>query len=346
MPEKKTIDVSWTSLWRILFFLILGSIVLQAQQILLGLFLAIAISSGLEFAVTFLERRGIPRTLGVILIFVVAVLCIILFAYLVIPLFIIDLKAILSNFNGGAAASYWLDPLVNFNAGNSNSIALFLNRISTQLFAENPSPLSFISDILGGLGLAVSVLISAFYLSLSHDGVERFLRFIIPPDYEIAVIKVYENSRRKIGYWFRSQIMLSVTMAVLTYLALYILGVSHGFVIAILAGLFELVPFMGPILAGALAFIVALTQSPILAFTTLIVFIVIHQIEANILVPVFMRRVVGLHPVIVIMALLIGLSVEGLLGALVAVPIAATLQEILEEWSYRKRPEQSVMPIE
>jgi predicted PurR-regulated permease PerM len=345
MPEKKIIEISWTTLWRILFFLVLGSIMLQTQQILLGLFLAIAISSGLEFVVTFFERRGIPRTLGVTIIFVIAVLCIIIFAYLVVPLFIIDLKSILSNFNHGAA-SYWLDPLVNFNAGNANSIAVFLNRISTQLFSENATPLSFISDILGGLGLAISVLVTSFYLSLSHDGVERFLRFIIPPDYEDAVMKVYTNSRRKIGYWFRSQIMLSITMAVLTFLALRILGVSHAFVIAILAGVFELVPFMGPILAGALAFIVALTQSPILAFTTLIVFIVIHQIEANILVPFYMRRVVGLHPVIVIIALLIGLSVEGLLGALVAVPIAATLQEILEEWSYRKRPEQSVMPLQ
>lgn len=336
--NKLKIDISWLSLWRVFFFIIAASVVFQTQQIWLGLFLAIVISAGLESMVSFLERRGIPRTLSVILIFVLGILLVIFIAYLVIPLFIIDLKAISSGLSHPAGESSWLSSFSNLNVGSGGSVSTFLQRVSGQLFAENPSPLSFLSDVLGGLGLAISVLVSAFYLSLTRDGVGRFLRVVVPPDYEETVIKVYENARRKIGFWARSQMMLSITMAIITFLALTILGVKHGFVIAILAGIFELVPFVGPILAGALAFVAALGQSPSLAFTTLIVFIIIHQIEANVLVPFFSRRVVGLHPVIVIIALLLGFSVEGLLGALVSVPMAAVIQEIVEEWSSRKRP--------
>ncbi len=330
----KSVEISWSSLWRIFFFLVFAVIIFLGQQILLGLFLAIVISAGLDFLVDFLERRGIPRTFGVVIIFLLTIISAVIIVYSILPLLIADINTILSKFNR-PAASYWLGPLVNFQP--ERSISVFINRLSGQLFSGDLSPISTFSDFLGGVGLGVAVLFSSFYLSLNRDGIEKFIRAVFPDEYEDDAIEIYRRSRRKIGNWFRTQLILSLIIGLLAYLALFLLDVRHGLIVAFLAGLFELVPFVGPIVAGGVAILTAWITSPVLAFYTLLVFLAIHQFESHILVPLLTRRSVGLHPVIVIGSLLVGLEIAGMLGAFVAVPASVVIQEIIEYRSALRR---------
>lgn len=334
MGEQK-LDITWGTLWRLLAFSFVAISIFFSIKIFLALFLAVVISSGLEFIVTFLESRGVPRTIGAILVFFCILLGLVILAYVIIPLVILDANAIFSTIDK-SAASYWFDPIVNFHGGKS--ITLFLNRLSDQLFSGDLSPITTFSDILGSLGLTVAVVFSSFYLSVSRDGVERFLRAVSPARYESQVLRVYHRARHKVGYWFRTQVLMSLVMAVLTYIALSILGVRHPFFLALLAGIFELVPVVGPIIAGAAAVVSALITSPTLAFYTLVVFLGLQQFESHLLVPLITRRTVGLHPVLVIIAILVGMEIQGLLGGLVAVPMAAVIQEIVSDWSSRKVP--------
>ncbi len=338
--DRKSLEISWVTLWRVLFFVALVAVMYAGLRVLLGLFLALVISSGLEFMVNFLEKRGMPRPLGVIIIFLLFVLLLVLIIYAIIPLTIIDLNSTVTTFSKMADRSWW-GPFLNFKA--AESATAFINRISSSLFADDASPLSAVSNIIGGLALTVSILVSSFYLSLYRDGVERFVKAVMPPDYEDMALRIYDRSRRKVGYWFRSQILLSLTMGVLVLASLLILGVKYALLLAILAAVFELVPFIGPILAGAAAVLAAFTTSPALALYTLIVFVVLQQIESHILIPLLIGRSVGLHPVIVIIALLMGAEVGGFLGILISVPAAVVFQEIVEEWSNKKRPRQAVL---
>lgn len=333
--DKKTLEISWVSLWRILLFVLLVGVLYLGRQILLGLFLAIIISSGIEVLVNFLEKRGIPRTLGVILIFIIALLLIIILIYTVIPLIIIELNTVFSGFGKSAGNNFWASI---FSASASKSVNAVITKLSESFFAGDISPLSWFSQTLGSFGLAVAVLISSFYLSLSRDGVERFIKAVMPLDYEKPALRIYERSRRKIGFWFQTQILLSVMLGVLVWGAMVLLGVKHAFLVGILAAVFEIVPFVGPILSGATAVLMALASSLTLAFYTLITFLAIQQLESHVLVPVLTRRSVGLHPVIVIIAILIGAEVGGVLGILISVPAAAVFQEVIEEWSVKKRP--------
>lgn len=335
MPDPVKLEISWVSLWRVLIFVILGMAFFSSIQIFLALFLSVVISSGLEFLVTFLESRGMPRTLGAILVFLAIIFLVIAILYFILPLVVLDANDIFSKIDKNAS-SYWLGPLVNFKG--SNSISLFLNRLTGQLFSGDFSPLQTFSDVLGGVGLTIAVIFSSFYLSVSRDGVEKFLKTIIPSRYESQSLRIYHRARHKVGFWFRTQIVLSFFMCLLVWGALSVLGVRHPFFLAVLAGVFELVPFVGPILSGAAAVLSALAVSSVLAFYTLLIFIFIQQFESHVLVPVLTRRIVGLHPVVVIIAILIGLELEGLLGALVAVPLAAVIQEIISDWSSRKIP--------
>lgn len=334
-PDPKVLEISWASLWRILFFILFVTILFLGRQILLGLFVAIIISSGLESVVDFLEKHGIPRTLGVILIFLFIVLLTIIVIYTVVPLAIVDLNAILSEFDKPTAKSLF-GPLISLKS--SKSVSSFVSRFSAEFFSGGVSPFDFFSRTLGSFGLAVAVLFSSFYLSLSRDGVERFIRVVLPADYEKLVLKIYDRSRRKIGFWFQTQVLMSFVMWLLVWGALALLGVKHAFLIGVLAGILELMPYVGPILSGAIAVLAALTTSGTLALYTLIVFLLLQQFESHVLVPLFMKRAVGLHPVIVIVALLMGAEVGGIMGILIAVPAAAVFQEALEEWSSKKRP--------
>ncbi len=332
--DRRASEISWGSLWRVLFFLLFVVILFLGRQIFLGLLLAIIISSGLETIVDFLQRHGIPRTIGVIMIFLTSLLVFIVVIYAIIPLAIVDLNTIFAGFAKSNPNTLW-GFLINLKT--SQSLDTIVNKLSQQFFSGNISPLDIFSSVLGSLGLALAVIVSSFYLSLTRDGVERFIKAVFPPDYEKAALRIYENSKRKIGFWLQTQIALSIIMGISVWGALTLLGVKHAFILGILAGLFELAPFVGPILSGGIAVLVALTTSVSLGLYTLLVFLMLQQLESNVLVPVLMRRAVGLHPVIVIIALLIGAEAGGFLGLLISVPVAAVFQEVIDEWSSKKR---------
>jgi predicted PurR-regulated permease PerM len=340
--EKKTIEVSWASLWRIFLFACFVAALYIGREVVLGLFLALVISSGLETAVSFLERRGLPRTFGVILVFLIALLVISLVVYTVIPFAIVDLNSMFASL-GRAGADTWWGTLIT--PETSQFVSDLASRFSQMLFAGDVAPLAIFSRALGGVVLGIAVLVTSFYLSLSRDGVERFIKVVLPPAYEETVLRIYQRSRRKIGFWFRTQIFLSVLMGLLVWGALLLLGVRHAFLIGVFAGIFELVPFAGPIIAGAVAVLSALLTSPSLAFYTLLVFIALHQFESHVLVPLVTNKVVGLHPVIVIAAILIGAEVAGFWGVLIAVPAAAVFQEVVEEWSSVRRSKASTVAL-
>lgn len=332
--EKTTFEISWTTLWRILVFVALVALLYQGRQIVLGLFLAIIISSGLEGIVDFLEARiSLPRSVSVILIFLAALIVFIVVIYTVIPFLLVEIATIFSGVDK-TGLSGW-GALLNLQA--SPTVSSLVNKISTQFVAGDVSPLDLFSRTLGSFGLAIAVLISSFYLSLSHDGVERFLKVVVPPDYEETTMRIYKKSKQLIGSWFRMQIILSVIMGFAVWGGLALLGVQYAFLIAVLSALFELVPFLGPILSGAVAVVAALPTSTTLAFYTLIFFIIVQQFESHVLVPLLSRRSVGLHPVIVIVALLIGAEVGGLLGIIISVPVAAICQEVVQDWSTKRR---------
>jgi len=334
-------DITWTSLWRIFLFGIAAFLAIIGREVLLALFLAIVISAGLDFFVNFFEKRGIPRAVSVLFLFIVAAALVLIVAYVVVPALIQDLYAIISRFDQ-RAANYWLGPLLNFNG--ASSLSLLVNRISGEILDGGVATFSTFSGAFERLALGATVIVSAFYLSLSRDGIERFIRAVFPGTHEGMAVTLYRRARKKIGIWLRTQVLLSLLVGFLTWLALFLLGVEHALVLALLTALLELVPFVGPLIAGAIAVLLALLTSPLLAVSVLIAFVVIQQVEGHVLVPLITGKSVGLHPVIVIIALLLGATADGLLGAIIAVPAAAVIQEVLEDFATRKRSPDVPLP--
>jgi predicted PurR-regulated permease PerM len=140
-----------------------------------------------------------------------------------------------------------------------------------------------------------------------------------------------------VSAWLRAQLILAGVMGVFAAVGLGLMGEPYFYVVALIAAVGETIPIIGPIIGGITAVTVAVTQSPALALKVGLYFLVLHQLEANILVPKIMEKRVGVSPVTVMIALLIGGGLLGLIGAVLAIPTAAILSVAVDEFTARPR---------
>ena len=321
-------------MWRIFLILFLVVVLFLARESLIILFLAIIVSSALDGLVSYLQRKKIPRVLGTLLIFLVALTILALLLYTFIPIAIFELQNLLENFKkieipifGSLDVSQFTG--VDKYLGN-------LGNLADVLFSGGASFLNIVSAVFGNFALIIATLILSFYLTINRGGVERFLRAILPIPQEDYIVDIYLRARKKMGRWLQGQILLMLVIGAATTIGLWILGVKYSLVLGILAGVLEIVPIVGPIFAGTIAFLVAISESWTLGLYVIILFLVIQQAESHLLVPLVMRKTVGISPVVVVIAILAGSQVAGIIGVILAVPAAVVLQEVIEDWERRK----------
>ena len=177
-----------------------------------------------------------------------------------------------------------------------------------------------------------------FYLVVQDDAFKRVFHSIIPDEYVPFGLQLFKKIRDKLGYWLRAQLLLSIVVGLLVFVGLSVLQVKYAAVLALFAALFEFIPYVGPVLAAGPALILAFSQGgPIDFFLVLTLYIVIQQIENHFLIPKVMQRAVGLNPIVSILAILIGARIAGIIGALIAIPVATALGVFFREMADRKK---------
>ena len=201
------------------------------------------------------------------------------------------------------------------------------NAVSTALVA--------ISSVIGGVFGVITILILSFYLLIEAEPIFNYLIRFVPKPKRARVDVAAREVVRKVSAWLRAQLTLAGVMGVFAAVGLGLMGEPYFYVIALIAAIGETIPIVGPIVGGVTAVAVAITESPRLAVTVGIYFFVLHQLEANILVPKIMEKRVGVSPVAVLTALLIGGALWGIIGAILAIPTAAILAVFVEEFASR-----------
>lgn len=325
--------IDWGSLWKILVMVILAWVAYLTLDILLAILVALVIAAGLDAPVSWLKKKGIPRLLSTLLLFIIGIIFFASVIYTVVPLAIADLTQLAVNLNN--FASPLADTLQASNIVNTFNEQL--NSLADSLISGAIPLTSIAASLFGNIFLAITVLVLAFYLTVGQDGVERFIVAILPTAYEKTAIDLYLKTRKQIGQWFKGQLLLSISIGVAVYAGLYLLGVKYALLLGIVAGLFEIVPFVGPIFSGGAAVLIALSTSLNLALYTLILFVLIQQLENNLLVPVVMRYTTNLNPAVVLISILIGGKLFGFMGLILAVPGSVFIQEIIERWTASKK---------
>lgn len=271
--------------------------------------------------------RRIPAVIALLLIVIVALSAII---YLILPPLITESSLFASNLPDYLDKYSYLKAYAPNIQNNIDSITKGIGGISSGF-------VSLTVSIFGGLVSFVTAIVLFIYLLLDDNAPKRLVQYLIPDEYKFNVIEVIKKVGDKVGDWFRAQMLLGLIIAVVDLIALSIIGVPYALILAVISGLLEIVPVLGPIISGTIAALVALSISPVMALIVVILYILVQQLEGAILVPNIMKKAVGLSPVIIIVAILIGVRLLGLAGALLAVPISASVAVVIAEWPAIKK---------
>jgi len=332
MPQtKQTIEISTGAILK--FFAIIFAVFLLylIKDVIALLFFALIIASTVKVPANWLKRYHIPRVAAVIAIYVGGIIG---FA-LIMALIVTPLSAELRQFSNvvPTLTSKLSSGLHNISAITSKQSQLqqFFLTLSEKLSQLRINFLSLTGNVVGTITAAVFVFILSFYLSIEEKGIRKFIRAITPRNKEDYAIKLWERGQRRLSRWLGAQILLGFVVGLMTFIGLIILRVPYALALALLAGIFELIPTVGPILSAIPAVAIAFIKSPVLALMTIGLYVIVQQLENNILVPKIMQKTVGLNPIITILALLIGVKLAGFTGMVLSIPIVMLLDEFSQD---------------
>jgi len=287
----------------------------------LGLFIALILVGALNPTVNQLERWRLPRWLAIILIY--SVLLIVFLGGLagVVPALVDQTSRLTQVAIEGVDQFSFL----GFSSADLRQQLQELGGLPTQIFRLAVSIFSNIISIF-------AILMVTFYLLLEHKHLDRYLSFLFGLDGQARARRIIERLETKLGGWVRAQLLLMTIVGLLSYLGFRLLGLSFALPLAILAGVLEVVPNIGPILAAIPAVLVGLLDSPLMALLVLAWSFLVQQLENNLIVPKVMQKSVGVNPVITILALAIGFKLAGVIGTILAIPVYLALEVFLSEF--------------
>jgi predicted PurR-regulated permease PerM len=341
-PSEKMIKISAGTIIKTLLIVLVFVAFYYLRDIVLVLLLAIVIASAIEPGTQWFMRRRVPRILSVLLIYFTAVVILVgVFYFLFLPL-LNQAAVFLSTLPGYLGELQVWNPLQNNDILSSSSavqgfsktfsLAQIVQQINTTVSSYSEGFFSTASRVFGGILSLLMVVVLSFYLSVTADGVSNFLRIVTPAKSEKYILSLWKRSQHKIGLWMQGQIVLAIIIAMLVFLGLTLFGIENALLLAIIAGAFEIIPLFGPILAAIPAVTLALvTNGMSSALLVVGLYVIIHQFENQLIYPLVVRKIVGVPPIVSILALIVGFKLAGFVGLLISVPVATMFLEFLND---------------
>lgn len=345
MAERPQVDISTASVFRALFAILAVVVLYLLSDVLIILLFAIVIASAVSPFVTWFEKRRVPRLVGVLLLYLMVFALAVILSSLVIPSVSSDLSSLTSYLP--KVTQQLSTSLDSVQEGAPkyfdfvSEIQNILEILSSYLQQFSQSALNLVIGAFGGLFSFVAIIVISFYLSIQKKGIENFLQAAVPERYEEYVTGLWKRVEIKVGFWLQGQLLLALLVGLLVYIGLSLLGVKFALALAILAMMLEIVPVAGPVLAAIPAILMAFLQDQGLAVWVFIFYVAVQQFENHILVPLVLGKTTGLNPVVVILAILIGGQLAGIAGALLGVPVATIIVELLDDMARLKTSRRS-----
>lgn len=341
MEQKPTlVTISTGTIIRVLFILAALWFLYLVRDVVAILFVALIFASAFDRWVDWLQRHHIPRAVGILSIYVVILSVFSLVISSLVPPLITEIRGVAVDFpyywerlTAGALRLQSLSDSPEF----FRSFQRLIESVEATLATTGQGVFSSLFSAFGGLISFIVVLVMTFYMTISESWIKSSLRALLPDRYQPYVTHLLSRMQEKIGAWLQGQMILSAVIAGLVYLGLTIIGVKYALVLAILAGLLEFIPYVGPIFSAIPAIFFGFTQSPFTALLVLIFYIVMQQVENHFIVPAVMRRAVGVHPILSITAMLIGAKLFGFIGILLAIPVVTAISVWVEDMVEEKK---------
>lgn len=307
---------------------------------------AIVIASSIEPGITFFIRHHIHRIFAALLMYLLVFGSVFALLFFFLPPIIADaanfaltIPNYLNTFSVPSSLSAVANATGMFAAEHqSQSLVQTLLSLQSAFSSSSGSVVQLISTFFGGIFSLMLVIVLSFYFALQDTGVDDFLRLIIPVKHEDYAVDLWKRAQKKIGLWMQGQILLSVIVGILVYLGLLIIGIPYALLLAVFTAFAEIIPIFGSLAAGVAGVAVAFSQGGVpLGVIVAGLYVVVNQFETNLIYPLIVKKVVGVPPLLVIVALIAGYTLAGFLGVLLSVPIAAVALEFLSDYEKSKR---------
>jgi predicted PurR-regulated permease PerM len=314
------------------------------NQVIFTLFIAIVIGTVIRPAVVWLYKRGLPQTAGVILVYLLLLLLLSGFLLLLFPLISEQGRTV------AAAMPDYYQNLRQWVANNPNQFLASFNEFLPAML-PNLKPVGqtgqdvmnsaeqvarYVTAAAKVIFTAIILLVLAFYWTLEGPRVIQSFLLMLPQNRRESISDLISAMESKVGYYMVGQGILCLVIGIMALIAYLLIGLPNALVLALIAGVLEAVPMIGPLLGAVPAALVALSIAPEKLIWVIVATVVIQQVENSLLVPRIMKKAVGVNPFVTLLALFAFGTLFGLAGALMAIPIAAIIQLALNHFVFQQ----------
>ncbi len=333
--EPVVITISSVTFLKVIVLIIILGFLWVVRDVLLLVLVAIILAAAFDPWVDWFQKHKIPRAISIIGIYIILLGIVSLAAGMMVPVIIEQMGELAHNL------PYAIDKVSGLFT-NIRQLSVeygFVNQINSTLATWQSSLgklsgniFSLVGGFFGGMVAVVSVLVMTFYMIIEEDNTKKFIRSISPQRYQDYFIDLMDRISIRMGHWLRGQLILSTAVGILVYIGLKILGIKYAFILALLAAITEVIPYVGPLIGAVPGVLLGFTISPLTGAFTIIVYFVVQQLENHLLTPKVMSKAVGLNPVVVIIVLLVGAKIGGAIGAIISIPVAIIISIFLKDF--------------
>ena len=322
------------------------------NQVVFILFIAILMGTVIRPAVAWLHRRGLPRIVGVILVYFLLLALLIGFVLLLFPLIVEQGTTIV------AAVPGYYQSLREWMMNYPNQLIVRLSEFlpetlpnlgpvqqtGPEMIASAGQVLGYVTLVAEALFIATVIIVLAFHWTLDGPQTIRSLLLLIPKGQQAVIRELVSAMETKVGSYIAGQGVLCLAIGIMALAAYTLIGLPNALVLALMAGVLEAVPMVGPLLGAIPAVLVALSIAPAKLVWVIVATVVIQQVENSLLVPRIMRKAVGVNPFVSMLSLFAFGSMFGIAGAIVAIPMAAIIQLLLDHFVFHPQPIEPEVP--
>lgn len=350
MPEfqNHTISINTSTILRVILWTVFAVLLYFLRDIVLIVLAAIVIASSIEPGVRFFLRKKVPRVFGVVIIYIVMALIVGTVIVSIVPILLQETSGVIANIPTYLSQMNNVVPLLDESIlqgyapiiselAKNISNPSFINSVNTTISGVSGNVIGNAGSIFTSVLNFIMIVVLSFYFSVTENGVGNFLRIITPLRYESYVEGLWNRTKEKIGAWMQGQVLLAVLVGLMVYMGLLIGEVKHAMLLGFLAAFLELIPVFGPVLAAIPAILLTLLDKGITGGAGVFLwYLVVQQFENHLFYPLVVKKIVGISPLVVILALFIGAKLGGILGIILSVPASVLLVEFLDDLDKKK----------
>ena len=335
--QSRVLDISWGTILKIAVAGLVIYILFLTKDIMIWVLFGLIISILFDPAIDFLQKRRFPLVVAVFSVLSTVCGALTRTIWSMGPLFVNEIQRFSQLF-----PQYFetLSPILQgLGIAAFSDVQTFFDALSFGVEKITGSIFSAFFVVFGGIFSTLFVLSISIFLSIEEKSIEKTIGLLFPKKYEVFALDLWTRSQRKVSGWFAARLITSIFVGIATYLTLFLFNVQYPFSLGLLATILNFIPIIGPLVTGLLLFIIVALDSTLKAIFILIAFTLIQQIEGNILTPLLTKRFLGIPPALVLISFAVGMQLWGIMGAILAIPLAGIIFEFLRDFLKKRKEE-------